>query len=80
MIGECIKINEIKNKCEKVASLEKTTIDIANEVRIDYILAVLLKDRGNKSHLMNALIEIIDKSNISDKQAIKDYLKKYYGW
>ena len=80
LIGECIKINEIKNKCEKVASLEKTTIDIANEVRIDYILAVLLKDRGNKSHLMNALIEIIDKSNISDKQAIKDYLKKYYGW
>ena len=43
-------------------------------------MAVLLKDRGNKSPLMNALIEIIDKSNISDKQAIKDYLKKYYGW
>lgn len=78
LVGECINIYEIKNQCGKIALLEKSTIDVANEIRIDYILAILLRGK-KKEQLLGDLFEMIDKSNISDKQAIKTYLKKYYG-
>ena len=78
LIGECIEINMIKNNCEKIVSVTKTTIDIANEVRIDYILSELFKGE-NIEKLRKDLSEMIDKSSISNKQDIKEYLKNYYG-
>jgi len=79
LIGNCIEINVIKNSCDTISLNEKTRMDIANEIRIDYILAVLLKDKGfNREQLKDSLNLIIDKSNISDKESVKEYFKSYY--
>lgn len=79
LIGNCIKINEIKNICSNISILEKNDISIANEVRIDYLLALILKERGiRRSEMLKDLDNIIDRSNIADKEKIKEYLYKYY--
>lgn len=79
LIGNCIRVNEIKNICTNISLIDKNYISIANEVRIDYILALILKERGiNRENMMKDLFNIIDKSNILNKQEIKEYLSHYY--
>lgn len=79
LIGNCIKINEIKNICNSIESIDKPNISIANELRIDYILAILLKERGISRELfLKDLLLMIEQSNIQEKQKVKDYLISYY--
>lgn len=79
LIGNCIRINEIKNKSNNIALISRSNIEVANEIRIDYILAILLKEKGiNRDGMLKDLFNIIDKSKISNKQEIKDYLLSYY--
>lgn len=79
LIGECIKINKIKTQSREIISLEKTIYDIANEFRIDFILAILLKEKNlNREQLLKELCSMIDKSNISDGEIIKEYFRNYY--
>lgn len=80
LIGNCIKINQIKNACNKFFSVEKSIVDRANEVRIDYILAIILADKGiDRKQALEELDEIIEKSNDTNKKEIKNYLHNYYG-
>ena len=80
LIENCIKINAIKNIGDRIDMIKKSNIDIANEVRIDYILAMLLKEKNiGKKILLNDLYKIIDEMNIPNKQDIKEYLSNYYG-
>lgn len=79
LIGECIKINEIKTESGRVASFNKTIFEVANELRIDYMLQILLKEKGiNKEQFLNSLYSLIDKSKISDEHKVKEYLSNYY--
>ena len=79
LIGECLKINKIKTQSREIISLEKTIYDIANEFRIDFILAILLKEKNlNREQLLKELCSMIDKSNISDGEIIKEYFRNYY--
>lgn len=79
LIGNCIKINQIKNACNKVSSVEKSIIDRANEIRIDYLLAIVLSDRGiDRKQVLGKLDEMIEKSNDANKTEIKNYLRNYY--
>ena len=80
LIGDCIKINEIKTQSKQIASYEKTFYNIVNELRIDYLLALSLKEKGIKrEQLLKDLYVMIDKSNLDDKPNIKEYLCNYYG-
>lgn len=80
LIGNCIEINEIKNLCNKINTIKKSDVDIANEVRIDYILAMLTEERNiEKTTLINDLFKIIDKMNITNPEEIKNYILNYYG-
>lgn len=80
LIENCIKINEIKNICNKITMIEKSNIDVANELRIDYMLAMLLKERNiDRAKMLNDLFQMLDKSNIQKRQDIKEYLRNYYG-
>ena len=79
LIGNCIEINEIKNTCTDISSNDRCKLGVANEIRIEYILALLLKEKGiTRNMLLTNLFDIIDKSNIGEKQEIKDYLSSYY--
>lgn len=79
LVENCIKINEIKGKCNVISQLEKSEIDVVNELRIDYLLAIILKESGIKrDDMLSKMFDMIDMSNISEPQKIKDYLKSYY--
>ena len=79
LIENCIKINEIKGVCTKIATVEKSNVDIANELRIDYILKIIIEERNiDKARMLDDLFEMLDKTNIQNPQKIKDYLQNYY--
>lgn len=79
LIGNCIKINEIKNICSRILATNKTDMDVANEIRIEYILAILFKEKDIKRDIfIKDLFTIVDKSNIQNKQFIKEYFESYY--
>ena len=69
----------IKRDCYKIALKERSVLGVANEIRIDYLLAIVLKDRKiDKNAFLNKLYEIIDTSNVKNKEEVKQYLRKYY--
>lgn len=79
LIGNCIKINNIKEKCDKIDKVDKSLLDVANEIRIDYILVILLKEKNIKrDDFVKAIDEIIEKGNYSDSKSLKEYLHNYY--
>lgn len=79
LIGSCIMINTIKRNCYKISLIERPLLGVANEIRIEYLLAILLKDKGiDKKTYLNKLYEIIDKTNMENKEEVKKYLEKYY--
>lgn len=80
LIGVFIKLNSLKNKSEIIRRIDKTDCDVANELRIDYILAVLLKEKGiHRDELLRSLDNMIEQSDIQDKDSIKKYFYDYYG-
>lgn len=80
LVGSCIKMNSIKRKCYRVSINEKSFVDAANEIRIEYLLAIILKDKGiGKEAFLKKLDEMIDLSKLPNKNEVKKYLKDYYG-
>lgn len=79
LLGNCIQLNNIKDKCEKVEQLEKNVYEIANEIRIDYLLALVLKDKNiNKYEFIQTLDEMLEKGNYKDKKQVRKYFHSYY--
>lgn len=80
LIGNCITINNIKNKCVTVKNWDKTIIDAANEIRVEYLLAIILKEKNiDRLEFINKLDNMIDISGMERKEEIKEYLHHYYG-
>ncbi len=80
LVGSCIKMNSIKRKCYKISFNERSLVDAANEIRIEYLLAIILKDKGiRKEAFLKKLDEMVDLSKMSNKDEVKKYLKDYYG-
>lgn len=79
LIGSCIKINIVKDKCNKVLHVEKSAVDVANEVRIDYLLAIVLDEKNiTREKFLKEIDNMLEKSNQNNKEEVKKYLKKYY--
>lgn len=79
LIGNCIEINSIKDSCEVMIKLDKSKVDMVNEIRIDYILAIILKERGiKKEDFLKELFQMIDQSGLNEKADLKEYLQNYY--
>lgn len=79
LISNCIKLNSIKEKCGKINQIEKTLLDSANEIRIDYILAIMLKEKNiNRDEFVKMIDEMIEKSNYEDSAKLKQYIHNYY--
>lgn len=79
LIGNCIKLNNLKISCETMKKIEKSLPDIANEIRIDYLLALILKtNRMDREEFITSLDDMIDSSDVNEKEALKRYLHSYY--
>jgi hypothetical protein len=79
LTGNCIRVFFINDLYTNISLEEKGIYEIANEVRIDYLLYCLHKTSNlSPKELMEDLDKFVDSSNVPDKEAIKKYLKNYY--
>lgn len=79
LISNCIKLNSIKEKCETINRIEKSLLDSANEIRIDYILAILLNERNiNRDDFLKKIDEMIEQGNYKNSIELKEYINNYY--
>lgn len=79
LLGNCIKLNNIKDKCDAIERIDKSMIDTANEIRIDYILALILREKGmNRTEFLKTIDEMVEKSNYVDHRELKTYIHNYY--
>jgi hypothetical protein len=79
LTGNCIRVFYINDIYTVISDNEKRIIDKANEVRIDYLLYSLQRTTAvSPKELLEDIDRIVDSSNISDKKAVKEYLKNYY--
>lgn len=79
LLGNCIKLNNIKDKCEVIEQIDKSLPDTANEIRIDYILALVLKEKNiDRTEFLKTIDEMIEKSNYANQCELKTYIHDYY--
>lgn len=80
LVGACIKLSSIKNKCNKIFQNDYSTIDMANEIRIEYLIKMILSNEGiNRDKFLKDLFTMLDESQVKNKEEIKNYLKHHYG-
>ncbi|MBP2240331.1 hypothetical protein J2Z40_000886 [Cytobacillus eiseniae] len=79
LTGNCIRVFYINDLYSSILDKEKSIYEIANEVRVDYLLYSLHKASNlSPQELLDDLDEFVDSSNIPNKEVIKKYLKNYY--
>lgn len=77
LVANCIKIFSIRNKYDEIK--EKTMYNIANEIRIDYILSGMInKYNISIDDFLNDLEKIVNESNIENKEELLNYYYRYY--
>jgi len=77
LIGNCVKLHSIVNDIDKVTYSKNNLISKANEVRIDFILKLIL-DTTDSQNFVEELEKYVINSNIEHKEAIKMYFRNYY--
>lgn len=78
LIYNSIKIFFIKNIYSKVDKLDKRIVESANEIKIDLILSQIYSD-DETNNFLKSLLEVIDKSEMENKEELLNYIKNYYG-
>lgn len=79
LIGNCIRVYQISISFEELDFIERSLIDEANEIRIDYILNSLGKISNiTREDLKHKLIEFAVNSEKDSKNEIIQYFSEYY--
>lgn len=80
LIGNTIDLFFIRNTYEAIDKEDKNFIELANEVRIDFVMSFLLNENDSPEILINHLNQFVDNSHISenDKEKLKKYFSQYY--
>ena len=79
LVGSCISLSSIKNQCYKISQNAHSVIDLANEIRIEYLLKIVLANSGiNRHKFLQELFSLLDESQVKNKEEIKDYLRHRY--
>lgn len=81
LVGNCLKLYELKNNYEGIAQGINNLKVEANEVRIDYIMLTLVKNKliDPDTFMEELEREILDRCSSKNKKDIKDYFSKRYG-
>lgn len=79
LIGNCIRLYLITIKFDELEILERSLIDDANEIRIDYILNSIGNAKSiSREALRNMLIEYTNRTDKPSKKDIVEYFQNYY--
>lgn len=76
LIGNCIRIFFLRNDYEDIIESERNFYELANEIRIDYLLEKIIK-KSDKDMVKDLNI-FVDKFEIENKEEIKEYFIEYY--
>lgn len=80
LIRNCIKIYRIKSLYDDLDSVEKRDYELANEIKIDYILRIIMKKYDiSLEEIVIDIIELIEASEIEKKDKVIRYIKNQYG-
>jgi len=77
LIGNCIQIHSILNNLDKGIYIQKDLLSKANEVRIDFILKLILNNTEPQT-FRNELLKYVENSTMKNKEEVKKYLENYY--
>lgn len=79
LVGNCVKLHEIKCSYERVKELERSVLDNANEIRIDLLISIVMNHTGiTLDEIRDALNDYVDASDYSNKKIVKDYINSVY--
>lgn len=79
LVGNCVKLHEIKCSYEKVQELERSVLDNANEIRIDLLISIIMEHTGiTLNEIVDALNDYIDMSSYENKEKVKSYVDAVY--
>lgn len=79
LVGNCVKLHEIKCSYERVKELERSVLDNANEIRVDLLLSIIMNHTGiTLEELTDTLNDYIDASSYSNKESVRDYINAVY--
>ncbi len=77
LVGNCIRIFSIRNKYDKIR--EKDFFNVANEIRIDYILtSIKEKYKIDQEEFLKDLEVITKASKVANEEEIINYFYQYY--
>lgn len=80
LVGNFIKMARIKCSLDTALMQSKSTPISAIEVELDFLVSKLFHgDKQASSEFYSELISVMEKSTLSGKDEIVDYLKKRYG-
>lgn len=57
---------------------EKSFYDKANEIRIDFLLSIMIKGNMSQEQFLKVLNQKIDESNYKEKERLKKYFYQVY--
>lgn len=79
LVGNCVSLTRVKTTYTAIIENEKNLYDVANEVRIDFLIATLLQEHSVPEYqFIKELEEHIKCSQVPNKVQVLQYLRKYY--
>jgi len=79
LVKNCIKIYRIKSLYDDLDSVEKRDYELANEIKIDYILGIIMKKYDiSLEEIASDIINLIEESEIENKDKVIRYIKNQY--
>lgn len=79
LTSNCIKLYRISNIYQEVLAKDKRFFDTLNEVKIDYILSIIMNIGSyNLDQVRDDMISFIERSNIDEKDKLIAYVKSAY--
>lgn len=79
LVKNCIKIYKIKSLYDELDSVEKRDYELANEIKIDYILSIIMKKYDiSLEEIVSDIINLTEESEIEDKDKVIRYIKNQY--
>ena len=79
LVGDSIQFFLTTKTYDKINELDKSIISIANELRIDFILKLIIENgRIDDTAILNSLIKYCEISNFDKKEEVLKYLKSVY--
>ncbi|MYL35541.1 hypothetical protein GLW08_11840 [Pontibacillus yanchengensis] len=78
LISNIIRLFYITDTYSNINDYENSVHYEANEIRIDFILNSIMKDRISKEEFIKQLFEFVERSNSDNKEEVKKYFRDYY--